>query len=80
MEDALQGLAEARGPLPFVGKLILLAVKLQHPFPGKDLLHDLHVLFEARHGLAVGHAVPAFHHLRARGPQAHNEAVVGELR
>ena len=80
MQNALQGLAEARGPLPFIGKLILFPIEFQRPFPGKDLFHNLDVLFKARDRLAVGHAMPAFHHLRTGSPEAHDEAVVRELR
>jgi len=65
MQNALQRLAQTGGASAGVGQLIHLPFKGHGSLACKNLFHDLHVFFQARHRFAVWHAVPAFHHLRA---------------
>jgi hypothetical protein len=80
VQNALQRLAEAGGARAGVRQLVHLALEGHRPLAGDDLLHDGDVLLQPGHRLAVGHAVPAFHHLRAGGAEAADEAPAGQLR
>ena len=80
VQDALQRLAKAGGAFARVRELIEAAIEGGRRLPGEDLLHDPHVLLQPGHRLAVGHAVPAFHHLRPGRAQATEEAPAGEFR
>ena len=64
-ENRLEGFAQTGRAFGLIGHLIYLAVELYRTLALEDLAHDLNVLLGARHGLAVGHAVPAFNDLRA---------------
>jgi hypothetical protein len=66
VQDALQRLAEAGGPRPRVGNLIVLALELERRLARQDLSDDADVLARARERLAIRHTVPALDHLRAR--------------
>jgi len=78
VQDALQRLAQAGGAGPAVGNLVVLALEFQRRLAREDLPHDGDVLARARERLAVGNAVPALHHLRARGAEAEDEAPARE--
>ena len=63
-ENRLEGLAQSGGAFRLIRHLIYLPVELYRTLALEDLAHDLNVLLGARHGLAVGHTVPALDHLR----------------
>ena len=57
-----------------VWQLIHGALERQRPFAGKNLLHDPHVLLQARDRFAVGHSMPSIDDLGSRGAQTDNES------
>ncbi len=52
---------------------------LQRRLPGQDFAHDGHVFPHPRQRLAIGHPVPALHHLRAGDSQAQDEPPPGQV-
>jgi hypothetical protein len=78
VQDAFERPAKSGRARPGIGDPVVLASVGQRFAAIEYLADDLDVLRPAQERLAVGGAVPAFHHLRARRPDAEDEATVGE--
>ena len=75
VEVELQRLALAAGQR----QRVVLALVVDRALAGDDLAHHFDVLAGAAPGLRVGDPVPALGDLRARGPEAEEEAAAGEF-
>src|SRR6185437_14409508 len=76
VDGDLEGLAQARAALD--GDAVFLALEIQRVFALPDGAQDGDVFACAGEGLAVGDAVPAFHHLRAGDTQAEQHTTATE--
>ncbi len=77
MDHRLQRLAEASALR--IGQLVVVAVEGDRSLAGPDRAHDLDVLAGPGERLCERHPVPAFDDLRARDPEAADEAATREV-
>jgi hypothetical protein len=52
------------------------ALMFNRTLSGKDLFHNADIFFYSCNRLAISHAMPAFHHLRARSTQTNKESTI----